>query len=168
MKNGRHILVCSILLCLLSMGCGPGWDGYADNYSDLGPVPDEPWEGDEFVYVALGADTVKTALEGLETYDFQGQPAVLLSELIQKSGVTGDFEAYRYDFTATDGYNLYIKRYEDITLLPSWQEMEHGYLYWDTRFNDLTSGWTEQPWGSAVSAYRVKWMNGGLITLLPE
>ena len=80
--------------------------------------------------------------------------------------MTATPESFRYDFTATDGYDLYIKRYEDITLLPSWAEMTAGYLYLDPRYDDLTAGWTQHPWGSALSAYQVKWMNGGVITLM--
>lgn len=165
MKHFFHSLLLAMLL-LTAAGCGPGWEGYEDNYSDVGPVSSAPWSGDEVVTVVL--DTIETdvPLAGLQTYDFEGAPAILLSELIIKSGVTATPESYRYDFTATDGYDLYIKRYEDITLLPSWAEMTAGYLYLDPRYDDLTAGWTQHPWGSALSAYQVKWMNGGVITLL--
>jgi hypothetical protein len=88
----------------------------------------------------------------------------LLSDLIIKSGIVADPESYRYDFTATDDYDLFIKRHEDLSLLPSWAEMTSGYLYLDSRYDDLTCGWTEHPWGGALSAYQVKWMNGGTIT----
>jgi hypothetical protein len=157
-----------VLLCVLglSTACGPGWEGYADNYSEVVDVPDEPWAGDETVFVALDDVTVETPLAGLATYDYEGAPSVRLSELIIQSGVTETPESYRYDFTATDGYDLFIKRYEDLSLLPSWTEMTNGYLYLDPRYDDLTCGWTEHPWGSALSAYQVKWMNGGVITLL--
>jgi len=156
------------LLLVLALGaCGPGWDGYDDNYSEVGPVNTAPWEGDEVVYVVLDETEVEVALEGMQTYDYLGAPAVSLSDLVVKSGLTPNPESFRYDFTATDGYDLFVKRYEDLSLLPSWTEMTNGYLYLDPRYDDLTSGWTQHPWGSALSAYQVKWMNGGTITLLP-
>ena len=153
-------------LALLA-GCGPGWDEYQDHYSPAGPVITEPWSGPESVFIVLDDAQVEVLLEGMQTYDYQGALAVSLSDLVIQSGLTPNPESFRYDFTATDGYDLFIKRYEDISLLPSWQEMLKGYLYWDTRYDDLTAGWTEHPWGSALSAYQVKWMNGGTITLLP-
>jgi len=158
-----------ILVCVLMLfGCGPGWEGYEDNYSEVGPVSEAPWAGDESVFVVLDDTKVEVFLESMTTYDYQGAPAVSLSELIIKSAVTPNPETYRYDFTATDNYNLLIKRRGDLRLLPSWQEMLNGYLYLDPRYDDLTCGWSQHPWGSAVSAYWVKWMNGGTITLLVE
>jgi hypothetical protein len=158
----------AIVLVLLVSGCGPGWEGYADQYSDSAPVPSTPWEGEETVRVVLDAVNVEVALAGMTTYDYGGAAAVSLSELIAHSAVTGTPEDYRYDFTATDGYDLLTKRYGDASLLPAWTEMQGGYLYRDSRYDDLTCGWTEHPWGGALSAYQVKWMNGGTITLLPE
>lgn len=156
-----------IVIFLLPAACGPGWEGYEDNYSEPGPVSAEPWTGEEIVYIALADTVVETPLAGLETRDYLGVPAVLLSDLVIASGLAANPESYRYDFTATDGYDLYIKRYEDLTLLPSWSEMTTGYLYLDSRYDDLTAGWSQHPWGSALSAYQVKWMNGGTITLMP-
>ncbi|HPQ71635.1 MAG TPA: hypothetical protein PKW95_21090 [bacterium] len=161
-------LIFALLAALaLTVACGPGWDEYQDHYSPAGPVVTAPWSGPESVFIVLDDAQVEVLLEGMQTYDYQGALAVSLSDLVIQSGLTPNPESFRYDFTATDGYDLFIKRYEDISLLPSWQEMLKGYLYWDTRYDDLTAGWTEHPWGSALSAYQVKWMNGGLITLLP-
>ncbi len=167
----RTKLACIYFLVNLmgfGLGCGPGWDGYSENYSDPGPVLQTPWDGDESVIVEWEDMSVETFLKGLETRDYLGAPAVRLSDIIIQSGLANNPESYRYDFTATDGYNLYKKRHEDITLLPSWTEMSAGYLYVDSRNDDLTSGWQTHPWGSALSAYQVKWMNGGTITLLTE
>jgi hypothetical protein len=161
----RHLLI--VLLFLPLIACGPGWDGYQDNYSEPGPVSTEPWDGPEIVFVALDDVTVEVELAGLQTRDYLGVAAVLLSDLIIKSGLTPNPESFYYDFTASDGYDLLVKRYEDVTLLPTWTELVGGYLYVDSRFDDLTAGWTTHPWGSALSAYQVKWMNGGTITLLP-
>jgi hypothetical protein len=155
----------TVLLCF---GCGPGFDGYEEQYSEVVPVSTEPWEGAETVFVVLEGAEVEVELLGMQTYDFSGAPAVSLSELIIASGLAADPEIYRYNFTATDGYDLLIKRYEDLSLLPSWEEMKNGFLYFDSRYDDLTCGWEEHPWGSALSAYHVKWMNGGRITLLTQ
>lgn len=168
-KKTFFLSSCALCLAVLwCCGCGPGWDGYADRYSAVEPVPEIPWVGDEFVRVVLDETSVDVALEGLDTRDYEGAPAVLLSDLIVKSGLIQDPESYRYNFTATDGYDLFIKRYEDASLLPTWDEMTQGYLYWDSRYDDLTCGWSEHPWGSALSAYQVKWMNGGTITPMLE
>ena len=197
MQQARRAALAAILIfVLLSLACGPGWDGYSDDYSEVessSPTGDdddddsasdddtgdddsgddddddvELWEGDQTVFVELADDSVEVALNTLPLRDYLGVDAVLLSELVEAGALADDPTAYRYDFTATDGYNLYVKREEDLSLLPSWDEMLGGYLYWDTRFDDLTAGWTEHPWGSAESAYQVKYMNGGTITLLPE
>lgn len=166
MRGFRRIIVLAAVIGLL-VGCGPGWDEYKDHYSPAGPVITEPWSGPESVFIELDGAQVEVPLEGMQTHDYLGALAVSLSNLVIQSGLTPNPESYRYDFTATDGYNLFIKRYEDISLLPGWREMLKGYLYWDTRYDDLTAGWSEHPWGGALSAYQIKWMNGGLITLLP-
>ncbi len=163
----RIQLVFLLLLLALVAACGPGWEGYDDQYSDPGPIPSEPWEGEETIFVELDETSVEVPLAGLETRDFMGVRAVLLADVVVASGLTPNPESYWYDFTATDGYNLFQKRYEDKTLLPGWVEMAAGYLYFDARFDDLTTGWTQHPWGGALSAYQVKWMNEGAITLLP-
>lgn len=156
-----------LLFCAtVPLSCGPGWEGYENNYSKPSAPNLGPWEGDEFVYVALGEDQIKVDLAGMQTHDYNGAPAVLLSDVIIQSSITTEPEKYRYDFTATDGYDLLIKRYNDVSLLPSWEEMKNGFLYRDSRYDDLTCGWTKHPWGSAESAYNVKYMNGGTITLI--
>lgn len=150
----------------LVAACGEGWDGYKDDYAGgAAGTPGEPWEGTENVFVELGGLQVEKPLAGLDTAPFKGVAGVRLSDLILQSGITAAPEGYRYDFTATDGYNLLRKRSDDKSLLPGWEEMQHGFLY-RTDLGDLQVGWEEHPWGSAVSAYNVKYMNGGTITLL--
>jgi len=169
----RHLpIVCVPCLCLLLglfllvSSCGEGWDGYEDFYraGDTG-TPGEPWEGVESVFVVLGEQELETPLAGIDTSSFKGVAGVRLSDFIIQSGVTSEPGGYRYDFTATDGYNLLRKRDNDKSLLPGWEDMQHGFLY-RTDLGDLQVGWEEHPWGSAVSAYNVKYMNGGTIELL--
>ena len=164
----RIAVFSSLFILILFLSCGPGWKGYEDQYSDVGPVSLEPWEGAESVFVVIGDVRQKTPLAGLQTYDYLGLRAVSLSELIIASGASLTPEDYRYDFTATDGYNLLVKRSGDLLKLPGWEEMKKGYLYLDSRFDDLTCGWEEHPWSSALSAYQVKFLNGGTITLFLE
>jgi hypothetical protein len=161
-----HCLMLLLLLSWFPLSCGEGWDGYRDIYNQQGelPVPGEPWVGDETVFVALETMEQETPLAGLETWDLLGGGAVRLSDLIEASGITDDPEPYRYDFTAADGYNLLAKREGDTSLLPDWENMQHGFLYPDQ--GNLRTGWAEHPWGSSVSAYNVKKMNGGRIELL--
>jgi len=172
-----NLLSILLLLPCILLGCGEGWDAYKDAYDqEQGGTPGEPWVGDEMVFVVLGQTEVETPLEGIITADFRGFAAVRLSDLITTSGITATPEAFRYDFTATDGYNLLIKRcgnppYDDnpdclaLLPLPNWENMQHGFLY-RTRLGDLETGWEEHPWGGAYSAYQVKYMNGGVIELL--
>ncbi len=160
----------SLTLALFVMGCG-SFDDYAFLYEGPGDVAEivagEPWAGEEWVNVVLGEESRVVALAGLPATFFRGAPAVVLVEVVATAGLTAAPEDFRYDFTATDDYNLFIKRDEDLSLLPSWEDMQHGYLYRNPD-GDLRVGWEEdfQPWGSAVSAYRLKYMNGGTIELL--
>ncbi len=121
-KSREHILVLSILFVVpwLILSCGDGWDAYKDAYNtDQGEPPGKPWVGDETVYVVLDATEIETPLEGIVTSDSQGIGAVRLSDLIEASRITSDPDVFRYDFTATDGYNLLAKRGGDLSLLPN-------------------------------------------------
>ena len=166
-------LLFSVLLAAATAGCGEGWDAYEAYYRNTDPGdPGEPWTGPETVFVVLGAERVETSLEGIITSGFPSTsglviPSVLLADLVEQSGITPEPERYRYDFTAVDGYNLLRKRGGDLLLLPDWEIMHHGYLY-TSDIGDLRVGWdeAEQPWGSAVSAYNLKYMDGGVIELL--
>jgi hypothetical protein len=164
-----NLLSILLLLPCILLSCGEGYeDGYSHIYNTpAGEPPGQPWVGDETVFVALGQTEIETSLEGIITADFRGFAAVRLSDLIQTSGITANPDTFRYDFTATDGYNLLEKRGDDKALLPDWENMQHGFLY-RTLLGDLETGWDpeEQPWGGAVSAYNVKFMNGGTIDLL--
>ena len=169
MYNFARITAFFLIFILSSIfACGPGWEAYEDQYSDLAPVSLEPWEGSQNILVVIDDVNQETPLAGLQTYDFLGVRAILLSELIIASTVSQTPEDYRFDFTATDGYNLLAKRGDDISKLPSWDDMKNGFLFLDSRYDDLTTGWEEPPWGSALSAYQVKFMNGGTITLYLE
>ena len=171
-RRGAGFLKALILLCLVLAGCGEGWDAYQQYYEQGGGgVPGEPWTGPEKVFVVLAAERVETALNGIPTSGFPTTSgltiaAVRLSDLVEKADITATPEAYRYDFTASDGYNLLVKRGSK-DLLPNWENMHDGYLY-VSDVGDLRVGWDEakQPWGSAVSAYNVKFMDGGTIELL--
>lgn len=165
-RKRKLMLFILVFLICFAASCGPGFEGYDQQYSDIDVNAGAPWEGNETVFVALDQASVEVPLAGMTTYDYLGAPSVLLSDIVIDSGLAPDPTLYRYDFTATDGYNLLKKRYNEPGQLPGWTEMKGGYLYFDTRYNDLTCGWTVNPWGSALSAYKVKWMNGGVITLL--
>ena len=155
-----------LVLPWLMLSCGDGWDAYRDAYNvEPGESPGEPWEGDETVFIKLGPTEIETPLEGIITSNFGGIGAVRLSDLIDASQITTNPEAFRYDFTATDGYNLLAKRGGDLAQLPNWENMQNGFLYPPVP-DDLAAAWQDHPWGSAISAYNVKLMNGGLIELL--
>ncbi len=155
-----------LILPWLVLSCGDGWDAYREAYNvDPGGTPGEPWEGDETVFIKLGATEIETPLAGIITSEVEGVGAVRLSDLIDASQITTNPEAFRYDLTATDGYNLLSKRGGDLAELPNWENMQNGFLY-SPAPDDLETTWQNHPWGSAISAYNVKLMNGGLIELL--
>jgi hypothetical protein len=161
-----RFLVILLTLPWLVLSCGDGWDAYRDEYNvEPGEPPGEPWEGDETVFVRLGNTEIETPLEGIITSDLDGIGAVRLSDLIEASQITTNPEAFRYDFTATDGYNLLVKRNGDLALLPNWENMQNGFLY-SPAPDELETTWRDHPWGSSISAYNVQLMNGGLIELL--
>ena len=168
MLGPRRIAFLLLVFYLLAAAsCGPGWKGYASNYELAGPPPGGLWTGTQTVFVKLGQTTVKVPLAGMEVVEYKGASGVSLSQLVLDSAVASDPSTYCFDFTATDKYDLLIKRYSDPTQLPTWDDMKNGVLYLDPRYNDLTCGWNTDPWGDALSAYWVKFMNGGTITLLP-
>lgn len=163
-------LVFTLLLTAMG-GCG-GYDDYRFQYESDATLEDapvgSPWAGPERISVALGDATRDVALDGMPTVIFADVPAILLADLIRAAEVTERPEDFRYDFTASDDYNLLAKR-GSVDLLPEWEDLKAGYLYRAVD-GDLRVGWDpdRQPWGSAVSAYRVKYMDGGIITLLPR
>ena len=164
-------VVCLLVLAICS-GCGEGWDAYRDYYREVqGGEPGQEWSGPERVFVVLGVEQVETSLQGIVTAGFPTSSglvisSVRLSDLIEKSEVTPAPDPYRYDFTASDGYSL-LKKRGSKDLLPNWENLHDGYLY-VSEVGDLRVGWDEdrQPWGSALSAYNVKAMDGGTIELL--
>ena len=158
-----------LLLLALVTRCG-SFDDYRFLYEGDFDVDEiragEPWIGAEQVVVGLAGQDETVALAGLTTTSFLDVPAVALAQVVEGAALTDLPERFRFDFTATDGYNLLAKRGEP-ALLPSWEDLQHGYLYRNPD-GDLRVGWdaAHQPWGSAVSAYRLKYMNGGRIDLL--
>ncbi len=167
----RHLVVIiTLVIAIVLVGCG-SYDDYAFQYEGGADVPEvvagEPWVGDERVILVLGAEKKEVPLAGITSTSFRGAPAVFLTDVVLAAALEEAPEDFRYDFTASDGYNLFVKRYEDASLLPSWDDMHHGFLYRNPD-GDLRIGWDEdfQPWGSAVSAYRLKYMNGGTIALI--
>jgi hypothetical protein len=163
----------SVFILLLLPGCGEGWDGYKHYYDTIpGGDVGEAWTGPESVYVVHENQTVETFLAGIITAGYSTSSglvlaAVRLSDLVEAAGITTEPASFRYDFTASDGYNLLTKRDNDLMKLPDWDTMHYGYLY-VSDIGDLRVGWDEdkQPWGGAVSAYNVKYMDGGTIELL--
>jgi len=160
-----------LVLPWLVLSCGDGWDAYRDEYNvDPGEPPGEPWVGDETVFVRLGPAesdrTIETPLQGIVTSDFGGFAAVRLSDLIEASQITDNPELFRYNFIVTNDYNLLGKRGGDLAQLPNWENMQNGFLLYPTTPDNLETRWQDHPWGSAISAYNLKLMNGGLIELL--
>ena len=163
--------VLSLALPLLFCGCGgPGFDGYRELYPDPdGGEPGAPWAGTESVLLVRAGEQREVLLAGLPTVALEGAAAVGLAQVVEAAALTDHPAGHRFNFTASDGYDLLRKRNDDLTLLPRWAELQIGVLYRHPA-GDLRVTWDRerQPWGSALSAYLVKAMDGGTITLLPS
>lgn len=159
-----RLLALATALACAAAACGPGFDGYRSLYAtpDAGP-PGEPWTGPEWVAVSLDGETSDVPLAGLPTVALDDAQAVPLQQVVSAAGLLAAPDRWRYNLVAADGYDLLGKR-GTAELLPSWSELAAGVLYRHPQ-GDLRVGWdpARQPWGAAVSAYRVKWMDGGRI-----
>ena len=152
---------------VLAVGCGPGFEGYSRLYQEPdASLPGKPWAGKEVVWLQLDEEEREVPLAGLPTTELNGAAAVPLTAVVEAAGIVAKPERYRYNFTATDGYDLLVKR-GGPEGLPGWTEMGIGVLYLHPA-GDLRVAWDRslQPWGSALSAYRIKLMDRGRITLL--
>lgn len=173
MPGRSRMAVRSLALLLAAAGLGAcgSFEDYRFQYYAVADAADvtagAPWVGAERVIVALDAAEVEVPLAGLVAASFLDAPAVPLQAVVAAAGLTTEPDRYRYDFTATDDYDLLAKR-GAVELLPSWEDLGHGWLY-RAADGDLRVGWeaAAQPWGGAVSAYRVRAMNGGRVTLVP-
>lgn len=131
------------------------------------------WREEEEITVVKGSvldiDSPRVAvpLWGLPIHTFEEKEALRLSDIVDKSGLTENPEEYFYNLIATDGYSLergiIIGGWE--TGLPSWNDMEKGYLYKSESYGLLT-GWEEDTTGGQIGhCYNVKWMDGGIIEI---
>ena len=134
------------------------------------------WREEKDITVVLGSlsspDSISevVSLWGLPVHNFQGKEALRLSEIVERSALTWNPEEYFYNLIATDGFSLargiIVGGWG--TGLPSWSDMQKGYLYRSESFG-LLSGWEEDTVGGQIGhCYNVKWMDGGIIEILEE
>lgn len=128
------------------------------------------WRGEDTITVQQGTDSAAVALRGLPVYLFNEKETVRLSDIVEKSAITDTPGIYFYNLIANDGYSLErgILLAGWGTGLPSWQDMQKGYLYQTESFG-LMAGWEEDTVGGQIGqAYNVKWMENGIIELRQE
>ena len=128
------------------------------------------WRGKEQITVQQGSVSVLVDLWGLPVQPFNGKEALRLSEIVEKSAVTGDPEQYFYNLIASDDYSLergiIISGWG--TGLPTWNDMGKGYLY-QTKSSGLLTGWEPDTVpGKTGNTYKVSFMDGGTIEIREE
>ena len=123
------------------------------------------WRGSEQITVRFDSHDALVDLQGLPVHLFKGKDALLLSEVIEKSNAVTAPEKYYYNFIANDNYSME----RGIILggwgtgLPTWSDMQKGYLYL-TQSSGLLVGWEPDTVGGKTGgAYNAKFMEGGTI-----
>ncbi|MDY6972118.1 MAG: DNRLRE domain-containing protein [Thermodesulfobacteriota bacterium] len=131
------------------------------------------WRQEDYITVVLGSLAFSESISelvslwGLPVHDFQGKESLRLSDIVEKSAMTETPNNYYYNLIATDGYSL--ERGIIVggwgTGLPTWSDMQKGYLYPTESFG-LLCGWEEDSVGGQIGhCYNVKWMDGGVIEI---
>jgi hypothetical protein len=168
MKNffTKTILALALsVLCIstlsLNWGCKPR------------PTDNNTWQGDEQVYVTLGTETVTISLHGMPVSTYEGIDGVKLSSIVKKANLatTAELADKYFNFIATDGYDMSLKAIYWQKSLPTWDDMQHGYLYDSGSSSGLTIRWEDGTPEYAFDGgrfYNVRLMDGGTIQILDD
>jgi hypothetical protein len=123
------------------------------------------WRGTEQITVKHNADSAAVQLRGLPLYSFKNKEAIRFSDIVEKAGIPAHPENYFYNLISNDNYSLEqgIMLGGWSTGLPTWGDMQKGYLY-QTKSSGLLAGWDpETVPGQIGSSYNAKFMEGGII-----
>jgi len=150
-----------ISLLTLNTGCKPR------------PTDNKTWTGDEQVYVTFGAQTVTISLHGMPLSTYNGIDGVKLSTIVIKANLAAKTELanYYFNFIATDAYDMSKMAIYWGKSLPTWNDMQKGYLYDSGSSYGLTIMWEDGTQEYAFDGgrfYNVHLMDGGTIQILEE
>lgn len=123
------------------------------------------WRGTEQITVKHNADSAAVQLRGLPMYSFKNKESIRFSDIVEKAGIPAHPENYFYNLISNDNYSLErgIILGGWSTGLPTWADMQKGYLYL-TKSSGLLAGWDpETVPGRIGSSYNAKFMEGGII-----
>lgn len=129
------------------------------------------WQGDEQVEVTVGTDTVTVNLKGMRISTYEDIDGVKLSDVVKKARVAtnAELEEYYFNFIASDGYDMSVKAKSSQMELPTWDDMQKGYLYDSGTSSGLTIKWEAgTPPGDFGKFFNAKMMDGGIIQILED
>ena len=156
-----HALCLSMLT--LNTGCNPSPP----------PTDNQTWTGDEQVYVTFGAQTATISLHGMPISTYDGIECVKLSTIVQKANLAtaAELADYYFNFIATDAYDMSKMAIYWGKSLPTWDDMQKGYLYDSGSSGGLTIMWEDGTQEYAFDGgrfYNVELMDGGTIQILED
>ncbi len=164
-------------------GTAPGDDNgtaYSVSLMDNGTIaiqennvapPTDPWQGAEQVQVTFGTKTATVKLSDINISTYQGIDGVRLSDIVKKANLAAaaNVKNYYFNFIASDGFDMSKKAISNQMSLPTWSDMQKGYLYDSGSSSGLTIKWeTGTPPGDFGRFYNCKLMDGGIIQILED
>gem|GEM_PF-3732343 len=131
------------------------------------------WKGDEQIYVTLGAKTVTVSLLGLPISTYDGVDGVRISDVVKKANLAtiAELADYYFNFFATDGYDMSKMAIYWGKSLPTWDEIQKGYLYDSGTTRGLTIRYEDGTPEYAFDGgrfYNAYLMDGGTIQILED
>ena len=168
MKNSLKKIILGLTLNALCIGMlGLNW-----GCKPL-PTDNKTWQGDEQIEVTFGAQTVTIALKGMRSSTYDDVEGVKLSEIVKKANLATNAELadYYFNFIATDGYDMSKMAIYWGKSLPTWADMQKGYLYDTASSSGLSIMWekgTKEEDFGVGRFYYVRLMDGGAIQILED
>jgi hypothetical protein len=137
------------------------------------PTDNNTWQGDEQVSVTFGAETVTISLHGMPVSTYNGVECVKLSNIVKKANLAtnAELEDYYFNFIAVDGYDMSEMAIYWGKNLPTWDDMQKGYLYDTASSSGLSIMWekgTKEEDFGVGRFYYVRLMDGGTIQILED
>ena len=130
-----------------------------------------PWQGDQQVEVTFGTKTATVNLKDLNISTYNDIDCVKLSDIVKKANLTttDKLENYYFNFIASDGFDMSKKAISNQMSLPTWSDMQKGYLYDSGSSSGLCVKWeTGTTPGDFGRFYNCKLMDGGTIQILED
>ena len=113
------------------------------------------------ITVKVGETETPVDLSTLDTVDFEGNTSVRVMRIVEMASIELPYN-YHYNFIASDGFNVLVDKLEgDYSKLPWFEELELGYVYYDTVKETLRIGWDDSL--GFPGSLNAKGMDGGTI-----